>query len=304
MNTHSIRTRKRENLQQTVLLLGAMALAVTAMGWFLAGWSGIVWSLFAGFAGIVLTPRLSPKVLLRLRGAAELQSWQAPELISIVQQLSDRAGLPARPRLFLVPQRGANAFAVGKPKDAAIGVSPTLLQSMRQRQLVGVLAHEVSHIKNHDLTIMGLAGAIQRLTHTLSWIGLFLLAVNLPLILVGAKALPFSLLLMLLVAPQLSALMMLALSRRREFQADLDAARLTQDPLGLASALDHLERIHRPWWQRLLLSPRVAVPDLLRSHPSTHERVARLRELGGPAGVPSVPAHFRDQYLTLGLLGR
>ena len=148
------------------------------------------------------------------------------------------------------------------------------------RELAGVLAHEISHIRNNDLWLMSLADLTGRLTRTMTLLGLILLFVGLPLWLSGAASLPWLLISLLVFAPQLTVLLQLALSRAREFEADLDAAGLTGDPAGLASALARLERCQRGIWERILMPGyRLPEPSLLRSHPPTEQRIARLETL-------------------------
>jgi len=165
-----------------------------------------------------------------------------------------------------------------------IAISDGMLRSLDLRELAGVLAHEISHIRNRDLWLMSLADLIGRLTRLMTLLGLALLVVGLPLWLGAAAQLPWALLLLLLFAPQLTMLLQLALSRAREFDADLDAAGLTGDPAGLASALLKLERRQRGVWEQILMpGRRLPEPSLLRSHPPTAQRVARLEALSGRA---------------------
>jgi heat shock protein HtpX len=173
-----------------------------------------------------------------------------------------------------------NGFAVGRPGDAVIALTDGLLRSMTLRELAGVLAHETSHIRNNDLWLMGLADLVGRLTRLMTLAGLLLLILALPMWWAGVSNLPWLVIPLLLFAPQLTTLFELALSRAREFEADLDAAGLTGDPAGLASALAKLERAQRSPWERLLLPGyRLPEPSLLRSHPATEQRIARLRAL-------------------------
>ena len=199
-------------------------------------------------------------------------------------RLAGRAGLRRRPRLYYVPSRLLNAFAVGRPDDAVIALTDGLLRSMRLRELAGILAHETSHIRNNDLWLMGLADLVGRLTRLMTMLGLFLLILAVPLWIGGAASFPWLVIPLLVFAPQLTTLLQLALSRAREYEADLDAAGLTGDPAGLASALAKLERFQRGMWEQILIPGyRLPEPSLLRSHPPTEERIARLRELQAAA---------------------
>jgi heat shock protein HtpX len=192
-----------------------------------------------------------------------------------------------------------NAFAVGSPEHSAIGITAGLLRGLDRRELAGVLAHEISHIRRRDTWVMSLADLITRATHGLSVIGQVLLLLNFPLLLMGALTVPWTAVLLLILAPTLSGLLQLALSRAREYDADLGAVELTGDPRGLASALGRLERLNAGWIERIFLpGRRVPDPSLLRTHPSTAERIRRLHELEGrPTSaeppdrmMPEVPA--------------
>lgn len=173
-----------------------------------------------------------------------------------------------------------NAFATGSAGDSLIAVSDALLRRLSERELAGVLAHEVSHMANGDLAVMAFADLVSRLCSLLSLLGQVLLLLSVPAMLLGLAEPAWLAILVLLAAPTLSALMQLALSRNREHEADRSAAELTGDPAGLASALDKLERWQGGFWEQVIMpGRRVPDPSLLRTHPDTSERIARLREL-------------------------
>lgn len=143
-----------------------------------------------------------------------------------------------------------------------------------------MLAHEISHIVNNDMRLMGLADVISRLTHMMSAVGILLVLLSLPLMLQGIGSLSILAMLLLVAAPTLSALLQLGLSRIREFDADLEASQITGDPKGLASALGKIEQHHGSLWQRIIFPGyRDPEPSLLRTHPDTGERIQRLLEL-------------------------
>ncbi len=154
------------------------------------------------------------------------------------------------------------------------------MRQLELDELIGVLAHEVSHIRSNDLWVMGLADLFSRATSLLSLMGQFLLLLNLPLIVFTHMSISWFAIALLIFAPHLSALAQLALSRTREFDADLNAARLTADPQGLASALAKIERVQGGWLERVFLpGRRVPEPSLLRTHPETEARITRLMTL-------------------------
>ena len=280
MNHSRLRAHKLTNLLQSVLLLGGMAVLLALLGWTLAGFPGVVWAMLLGTLALALGPTLSPQVILRLYGAQRIAPGQAPELHALLAELAERAALPATPQLYYVPSPMMNAFAVGRSDRAAIAVTDGLLRGLSFRELAGVVAHEMSHVRNNDMWVMGLADVVSRVTGVLSMTGQILLLVNLPFLLVGQVAVPWLAVLLLIFAPTLSALMQLALSRAREYDADLDAATLTRDPRGLASALARLERQSAGWLEQVLMpGRRIPDPSLLRTHPPTRERIRRLLSL-------------------------
>ncbi len=178
------------------------------------------------------------------------------------------------------------------PGDSAIVVTEGLLRLLDGRQLAGVLAHEISHIANRDLWIMGLADMLTRATGMFALAGQMLLFFNLPFALMGEPVVPWIVPLVLIAAPMAMTLMQLALSRAREFDADLGAARLTGDPLGLASALAALERRSFSFWRLLFPTSREPDHSLWRTHPATRERIARLKAMlpGDGPGRPDRPS--------------
>jgi heat shock protein HtpX len=181
-----------------------------------------------------------------------------------------------------------------------------LLRSLDSRELAAVLAHETAHAAHGDLDLMNLADVISRVTAALSMAGQFLLVLNLPLLLLGAAPVSWALVLVLVFAPGASSLLQLALSRTREFSADAEAARLTGDPLALASALGKMERAESGFWSGVFLpGNRSPHPSLLRTHPAHAERIARLRELASdharrvsaePVTLPFPPVRGRPRW--------
>ena len=286
MDLQQVTNHKRRNFMQSALLLGSMALLLIWVGWLIAGSIG-VWFAIGGVIFLMGSQRISPQMVFRMYRARQLRPAEAPVLFRIVQVLAQRAALPATPRVYYIPSAMMNAFTVGQPHNAAMGVTDGLLRRLTQRELVGVLAHEISHIAHHDTWVMGVADVVSRITTTSAMAGQLMLILAVPFLLLGAYNPPWILILSLLVAPMLSALLQLALSRTREFDADLEAARLTGDPDGLASALTKLERYQGGFLERIFLpGRRQAEPSLLRTHPTTAERIERLRDIQGRQVLP------------------
>ncbi len=274
--------QKLTNLFHSGFLLGSMGLLIGLLGWIIYGVSGLLVAIFTGTIILALAPRISARMLLRANGAREIDVHSIPDLYRILLKLARRARLKSAPRLYYLPSDAMTAFTVGGRDEPSIAVTAGLLQELSFRELTGVLAHEVSHIRNNDTGILMLAGVLNQVTRLLSMIGLFLLFLYLPDFLAGNAGLNIFLPLLLLCAPTASTLLWLALSRTREFAADLEAARLTEDPLGLASALERLEQGSRGFpWHVLFPAPEVPGLKLLLTHPPTKARVRRLLELKG-----------------------
>jgi len=259
-----------------LVMAGFMAL----LGWLLWGEAGVQWLLWITVLLVLINPAVSPQVILRMYGASRLGPDQLPGLQQTLAILSQRAGLERSPELYYVPSQVLNAFAVGNRRNAIIAVSDGLLRHLDKRELLGVLAHEISHVQHNDIWVMGLADLFSRATSLLSTFGQLLLLINLPLILLSQVTISWFAITLLIFAPQFSALAQLALSRVREYDADLNAARLTGDPLGLASALTKLVQYGGGVMERILLpGRRTPEPSLLRTHPPTEERIRRLQSL-------------------------
>ncbi|MEW5421278.1 M48 family metalloprotease [Amorphus sp. 3PC139-8] len=274
---------RRRNLAHTWLLAAGSVALLLACAFLIAGPIGVVWAGFGGVFSLVVAWNVSPKMVLRLYAARPLPAHAFPEGHRIVAELAARAGLARPPTLWYVPSRMMNAFAVGRNEEAVICVTDGLIRGLTLREFTAVIAHELAHVAADDLKVMALADVTNRMTGILSMLGLVFLFLNLPAILAGDLGqVPVFGILLLLVAPTLGGLMQLALSRTREYDADLSAVQLTGDPEGLAAALLKLERIQGRLWEALALPHgRIPNPSLLRTHPDTNERVRRILALAG-----------------------
>ena len=266
------RHRWLNRLQTALLVLTLLGIAAVA-GSLLLGDGGLWLALAAAGFTLLLEPAAASGLTLRLYGARPLHPDEAPDLWAVLRELAARAGLPAVPVPHYVPSGVVNAFATGSKHHAAIALTDGLLRSLTPRELTGVLGHEIAHIANEDLRVMGLADSISRLTHLLALLGQIMLLFSLPALLWGTVAIQWPALLLLVVSPQLA---LLGLSRVHEFDADRLTAELTGDPQGLALALAKIERESRAW---LLPGWGNPEPSWLRTHPATTERIQRLREL-------------------------
>lgn len=277
-----VRHRLR-NLARSAALLVALAAVMATVGWLLGGALGVAITMVVAMTLAMLLPTPPVERMLRMRGARRLR---APRLEQAVAELARRAGLPEVPALWLIPLHEPQALATAGDGRPAIAVTPALLRHLSPREVVAVIAHEISHLRHHDLGWMRLAEIVRVLTRASAQVGLLLVLVNLPMMLLARMHMPWLAIIVLVVAGWAVNLLALALSRARELDADAGAIALTADPLALASALRRIASLARPWWQSFW---RVELPEHWLSHPPTERRVERLLEMAY-ADVTARPA--------------
>jgi heat shock protein HtpX len=260
-------------------------LYVGVLGWLLAGVAGFVWAFALAGLGAAMLTRVPATWILRSSGARPLSWHRAPELTELAGRLARRAGLPRAPALYALPAPEPQAMAVGGREDPALAVTPALVQQLSPRELAGVLAHEIAHLRHGDTRLMAAAHGFGRIAGLAGQLGTWMLVANLLSgLLSGGWIFAPGAVLLFLAAPAVTGLLRLALSRLREFEADRGAVELTGDPRGLASALARIEQRKRGLLARLapwVSLPRRPAPTLLQTHPATEERVARLLALEG-----------------------
>jgi len=297
LNDDQRRAHKSRNELHSALLVGGLGFVTALSAWLLWSWTGVLVALVSIAVLHIFAPRLPPEMIMRMYRARPIDPRQGEQIHYIVGELAHRAGLPAPPAVYVIPSMTLNAFATGTPGKAVVGITEGLLRRLSLRELAGVLAHELSHVRNGDLSVMALADVMTRFTQVLSYLAVFLVIFNLPAWLLGDVDMPFLGLLLLYLAPSIGSLLQLALSRTREYDADMQGAELTGDPRALASALDKLERYQGSFWEDLMFpvpTRRIPQPSLLRTHPPTEERIRRLlelehRELSPPIEVVEEP---------------
>jgi heat shock protein HtpX len=295
LDDESRRAHKASNELQSALLVGGLGLVTAFSVWLLWGAMGVALTLVAVGLVYAFAPRLPPEIVMRVFRARPLDPGHGDQVLDVLQQLASRAGLSNQPKLYVIPSMTLNAFASGTPDRAIIAVTEGLLRGLTLRELAGVLAHEVSHIRNNDLAVMSLADVMTRLMQALSYLAIILAVLNLPAMLLGDSDVSLLALVLLYLSPTIGSLLQLALSRTREYDADFEGAQLTGDPAGLAAALAKLERHQGSFWEDMALpvpGRRIPQPSLLRSHPPTEERIARLEALERGALPP--PLHVRE----------
>ena len=260
------------NTAQSILQLGTLTGLLSLLGWLLAGTLGIAFATGTVLFTLWFLPRLSPAILMRWHQGRLLRTEELPWLHQIQKDLANRAGFVRSPALYYVSSSALNAFAVGNRQEGGIAVTDGLLRTLSYREVRAVLAHEMTHLQHNDVSVMLLSSIVGRLIQWLAWSGIALILFSLPLSWLYEKPGPWLWLLLMIVAPWLSLLLQAGLSRTREFQADLGAARLTDDPQALVQALAKIDS-----GSSAPVHP--SETTLLQSHPATSERIARLASI-------------------------
>ena len=261
----------------TFLILGGLGVLALITGFLLFGaTTAIILLVFGGFIALAV-PGTSAHA--QLRGVQPLRYHQAPELYDMVAALARSAGLSRSPALYLAQNGVLNAATVGSAQSASIIVTTGLLRRLSTREIYAVLAHELSHVANEDLTLFRFAEALRQAVNIFVRVGWLLVIFALPVVL-ATGTLTGSAILALLGAPIAATLLQAALLRTREFEADRTAAELTGDPEGLAQALSRIEYVQENTLRMMLPVSRQSHP-LFRTHPPTRERVQRLLAAAG-----------------------
>src|SRR5437867_5594621 len=275
------------NALKTAFSLGLLSALIVGLGGAFAGRQGLIVAL--GIAAVMnfFSYWFSDRLVLAMHRAQPVSRDQAPQLFEILERLTGRAGLPM-PRVYVLPEDAPNAFATGRdPAHAAVGVTHGILRILNAEELEGVLAHELSHVKNRDILIGSiaatLAATVMVIAHMARWAALF----------GGGQrddregANPIALLAGIILAPIAATLIQLAVSRARGYQADASGAEMTHNPYGLANALQKLEDSSRripmltagPASSHLfIVKPFTgqALANLFSTHPPIRERIRRL----------------------------
>jgi heat shock protein HtpX len=280
------------NYIRTGMLIAALTALFGGVGFMLGGTTGMIAALCFAAVGNAVALWRSDKMALAAYGAQQVDEASAPELVRMVNGLSDRAGMP-QPRVYLIDERQPNAFATGRsPETSAVAVTTGLLDILTREETAGVIAHELAHIRNRDTLTMTVAATIAgAMSSLMNFAFLFRgSGQNRPNMLV--------VLLMSILAPLAAAIIQMAISRSREYEADRNGAEICGNPLWLASALEKIAggaaRIPnetaemRPATAPLFiinpLSGR-AMDGLFTTHPATENRIAALMEQAQGMGL-------------------
>ena len=274
-----------------LILLTLLSIVLMAVGGAVGGSQGAFMMLIFSFAMNFYTYWNCDKMALRAYNARELSENEVPELFELVRELTARAHMPM-PKLYVIPTGVPNAFATGRNENhAAVAVTEGILSMLDRDELAGVISHELSHIRHRDTLIMTLAAsiatAISYIANIAQWTAIFGGGRDEN----GNGTNPIALLVTVFVAPIAATLIQLALSRSREFMADASGAAISGKPMALASALMKLDAYAR---HRVMANAKPAtsglfiinpltgaggMANLFSTHPSTEERVEKLREI-------------------------
>jgi len=277
------------NVFKTAMLLAVLTAMLVLIGGAIGGRNGMLIALVFAFVMNFVSYWWSDKIVLAMYGAQPVDEASAPELYNMVRRLASKAGVPM-PKVYIIPSEQPNAFATGRnPAHAAVAVTEGIMRILDNEELEGVLAHEMSHVINRDVLISTiaatLAGAITYLAHMAQWAAFMGGGRNDD----DERANPIAMILMAVIAPIAAMLVQLAVSRAREFQADASGARLAGRPWPLAKALEKLDMAAHaipmnanPATAHLFIVNPLSGASLMRlfsTHPSTEERIARLRAM-------------------------
>ena len=279
------------NAMKTTLLLGLLTCLLVIAGGAIGGKSGMTFALVMAGVMNFVSYWFSDKIVLAMYGAREVSEQDSPEFYGIIRRLASQAGLPM-PRVYLIESDTPNAFATGRnPEHAAVAATTGIMRILTREELAGVMAHELSHVRNRDILISSIAatiaGAITYLAHMAQWAAMF----------GGSRDSDdegggiFGMILMAILAPIAAMLIQMAISRSREYGADRGGAEISGNPLYLANALRKLELANQQvpmnanpaTAHMFIVNPLTAsgLLSLFSTHPPLQERINRLEQMSG-----------------------
>jgi heat shock protein HtpX len=274
-------------LKTSILMAGIMAL-FGVIGGYLGGSQGMLLALLFGGAMNVFAYWFSDTMVLKMYNARQVDEASAPQFYAMVRELAQRAGLPM-PRVYLIDEAQPNAFATGRnPEHAAVAATTGILQLLSAREIRGVMAHELTHVRHRDILISTISATMAGAISALANFAMFFGGRDSD----GRPGNPIATIAVALLAPLAASLIQMAISRAREFEADRGGAEISGDPQALADALTKIDAyargIHLPTAeahpetaQMMIMNPLSGggIAGLFSTHPPTEERVARLRAM-------------------------
>jgi heat shock protein HtpX len=273
------------NILKTAILMAAITALFMAIGLWLGGEQGMFIALIVALGMNFFSYWFSDKLVLKMYNAQQVDETTAPQFYRMVAELAQRAQLPM-PKVYLIQEDAPNAFATGRnPDNAAVAATTGILRVLSERELRGVMAHELAHVKHRDILISTISATMAGAISMLANFAMFFGGRGGD----GRSHNPIAGLLVAFLAPMAAALIQMAISRAREFEADRGGAEISGDPQALASALQKIQRFaqgipletterHPETAQMMIMNPLSGggLRGLFSTHPSTEERVERL----------------------------
>lgn len=277
-------------LKTSILMAGIIAL-FGAVGYMIGGRQGMLLALLFGGGTNFFAYWFSDKAVLKMYNARQVDETSSPYLYNMVRDLAQRAGLPM-PKVYIIDEAQPNAFATGRnPQHAAVAATTGIMSMLNERELRGVMAHELTHVKNRDTLISTISATIAGAISVLAQFGMFFGGRG-----DGERANPILQILMMILAPIAAMVIQMTISRTREFGADRGGAEISGDPQALASALAkidsyargipmHTAEQHPETAQMMIMNPLSGrnLAGLFSTHPATQERIARLQAMARQA---------------------
>ncbi|WP_295642112.1 zinc metalloprotease HtpX [uncultured Methylibium sp.] len=279
------------NLMKTAILMAAITALFMAIGSVLGGQQGMAIALVIALGMNFFSYWFSDKMVLKMYNARQVDETTAPQFYRMVAELAQKADLPM-PKVYLIEEDAPNAFATGRnPAHAAVAATTGILRVLSERELRGVMAHELAHVKHRDILISTVSATMAGAISMLANFAMFFGGRGSD----GRPANPIASIAVMLLAPLAASLIQMAISRAREFEADRGGAEISGDPQALASALQKIQRYaqgipmeaaerHPETAQMMIMNPLSGggLRGLFSTHPATEERVARLMEMAQP----------------------
>lgn len=277
------------NWVKTALLMAAIMALFGIVGGMIGGQSGMLLALVFGGAMNLFSYWFSDSMVLKMYDAQQVDEYSAPQFYAMVRDLAQRAGLPM-PRVYIINEAQPNAFATGRnPEHAAVAATTGIIQLLSARELRGVMAHELAHVKHRDILISTISATMAGAISALANFAMFFGGRDEN----GRSVNPLVGILVAILAPLAASLIQMAISRAREYEADAGGAAISGDPQALADALGKIQmyaegripmapaEAHPETAQMMILNPLSAggLRGLFSTHPLTAERIARLRAM-------------------------
>ena len=276
------------NWMKTSILMAGIVALFGAVGAVFGGQQGMLLALLFGGAMNIWAYWFSDKMVLKMYNAREVDATSSPYLYNMVRELAQRANLPM-PKVYIIDEDQPNAFATGRnPENAAVAATSGIMRMLSERELRGVMAHELAHVKNRDILISTMSATVAGAISMLAQFGMFFGGRG------DSRPNPVFAILMMILAPMAAMIIQMAISRTREFGADRGGAEISGDPEALASALAKIEAYargipmnaaerHPETAQMMIMNPLSGggLRGLFSTHPATQDRIARLREMIG-----------------------